>query len=213
MFVVVVTDQDSISLMSEALKIYEIMWMEYKAVNTVVLLPDSSGNYTVLDLYSGFPYQNGNCQIVKEITLVVQWVLENNGTFSENTNSYPSKIPNNFQKCVIKTAPVGFHLFVSLISAETKEDDNTVYEIRGLAVEYFLLSVSKMNLTVVFLQPTLNPSVQAFMTEGTKLMEGIVDVLVGVISLVPIVVSGISEPSIPYISSAVKWFVPCPKPI
>jgi hypothetical protein len=43
-FVVVVTDPDSSSLMSDALKICEIMWMEYKAVNTVVLMPDSSGN-------------------------------------------------------------------------------------------------------------------------------------------------------------------------
>jgi nitrate reductase NapAB chaperone NapD len=38
-FIVVVTDQDSSSLMSEALKLYEIMWMEYKAVNNVVLMP------------------------------------------------------------------------------------------------------------------------------------------------------------------------------
>jgi len=43
--------------MSDALKIYEIMWMDYKAFNAVVRMPDSSGNYTVLDLYSGFPYQ------------------------------------------------------------------------------------------------------------------------------------------------------------
>jgi nitrate reductase NapAB chaperone NapD len=42
-FVVVVTDKDSSSVISEALKIYEIMWMEYKAVNTVVLKPDFSG--------------------------------------------------------------------------------------------------------------------------------------------------------------------------
>jgi hypothetical protein len=129
-------------------------------------------------LYSGFPYQDGNCQIVKEITLVDQWVLENNGTFSEITNLYTSKIPNNFQKCVIKAAPVGFHPFVSLISAEMKEDGNTVYEIGGLIVEYFLLSLCKMNLTVVFLQPTLNHSAQAVTTIGTKLMDAISDVLV-----------------------------------
>jgi hypothetical protein len=52
-FVVVVTDQDSSSLMSEDLNTYEIMWMGYKDVNTVVLLPDSTGNYTVLDSCSG----------------------------------------------------------------------------------------------------------------------------------------------------------------
>jgi hypothetical protein len=66
--------------MYEALKIYEIMWMEYKAVDTVVLMPDSSVDYTVLDLCSGFSYQNENCEKVKEITLLGTWVLENNGT-------------------------------------------------------------------------------------------------------------------------------------
>jgi len=54
-FVVVVADQYPPSLMSEVLKMCEIMWMEYKAVNTVVLMPGSLGYYTVLDLYTGFP--------------------------------------------------------------------------------------------------------------------------------------------------------------
>jgi hypothetical protein len=212
-FVVVITDQDSSSLMSDALKIYEIMWMEYKAVNTVVLMPDSSGNYTVLDLYTGFPYQNGNCEQVKEITLVDQWIIENNGRFSENKNLYPSKIPKNFQKCVIKVASIGFHPFVSLISAEKEEDGNTVYEVRGLMVEYFLLSIRKMNLTVVFLEPSLRITFEAAMTQFAQLAAGIADVVVGFVPLLPIVVTGKFEPSIPYFSSTLKWFVPCPKSI
>jgi len=56
-FVVVLTDQDSSYLMSEALKIYEIMWMVYKDFNVVVRMPESSVNFAVLDLYSGFLYQ------------------------------------------------------------------------------------------------------------------------------------------------------------
>ena len=199
--------------MSEALKIYEIMWMDYKAVNTLVLMPGASGNYTVLDLYSGFPYQNGNCEKVKEITLVDQFILENNGKFSKNTNLYPSKIPNNFQKCVIKTASFGINPFVILTSTKTKEDGTTVYDIRGLMVEFFLLSITKMNMTVVFLQPSLELSFEAIMREATQLTDGIADVVVGTVPLLPITVSGMTEPSIPYISGAVKWFVPCPKPI
>jgi hypothetical protein len=42
--------------MPEALKIYEIMRMVYKAFNAVVRVPDSLGNVTVLDLYSEFLY-------------------------------------------------------------------------------------------------------------------------------------------------------------
>jgi hypothetical protein len=92
---------------------------------------------------------------------------------------------------------------VSLISAETKEDGNNMYEIRGLAVEYFLLSVGKMNLTFMFLEPSLDISSNAIMTEVGKLTAGIADVFVGVIPLAPIVFSGMTEPSIPYISGPI----------
>jgi len=212
-FVVIVTDQVSSSLMSEALKIYELMWMEYKAVNTVVLMPDSSGNYTVLDLYTGFPYRNGNCEVVKEITLVEKWVLENNGTFYKKTNLFPSKIPNNFQKCVIKVGTFGLEPGVILIRKETKEDGNTVYDFRGTIVEYFLLAMKKMNVTVVFLEPATEISFDAGGEAASKLTSGTVDVLVGFVPLVPLVISGNTEPSLPFASYALKWIVPCPKPI
>jgi hypothetical protein len=101
-FVVVITDQDRSSLMSEAFKIYEIMWMEYKAINTVVLMRGSSGDYTVLDLYSGFPYQNGNCEKVKEITLVDQWIIENNGIFSKTRICIPQKFQIIFRSGLLK---------------------------------------------------------------------------------------------------------------
>ena len=212
-FVVVVTDQDSSSLMSEALKIYELMWMEYKAVNTVVLMPDSSGNYTVLDLYTGFPYQNENCENVKEITLVDKWVLENNGTFSKKRNLFPSKIPTNFQKCVIKVASIGIPPYVILNREETDEDGNTVYDVRGLTIEYFLLSMKKMNVTIEFLQPALDISFNAGLREASKLMTGIADVVVGIVPLLPIFSSGKSEFSIPLNTVILRMIVPCPKPI
>jgi len=212
-FVVVVTDQDSSSLMSEALKIYEIMWMDYKAVNIVVLMPDSSGNYTVLDLYTGFPYQNGNCENVKEITLLDKCFLENNGTFSKKTNLFPKKNPNNFQKCVIKVGSIGAPPFLILNRKEDEEDGKAVYDIRGFLVEIFRLSMKKMNTTVVYLKPSLKFSFAAAMEESSKLMSGISDVVVGSIPLFPILVTGMTEPSIPYDSSDFKWFVPCPRPI
>jgi hypothetical protein len=102
---------------------------------------------------------------------------------------------------------------VSLISTETKEDGNTVYEIQGLMVEFFLLSIKKMNLTVVFLQPPVSVSFEAATPAAMEITDGITDVLVGTVPLLPLTVSGMTEPSIPYIYDAIKWFVPCPKPI
>jgi len=51
------------------------------------------------------------------------------------------------------------------------------------------------------------------MREASKLTSGIIDVLVGTVPLFPLVVTGMTEPSMPYVFGPVKWFVPCPKPI
>ena len=51
------------------------------------------------------------------------------------------------------------------------------------------------------------------MREASKLASGISDVLVGIVPLAPVRVTGKTEPSISYNSVALKWFVPCPRPI
>ena len=80
-------------------------------------------------------------------------------------------------------------------------------------VEYFLLSVKKMNLTVVFLLPSLEISFEAVRKEAAKLTSGVADVLVGIVLLIPVVITETAEPSKAYHSGILKWFVPCPKPI
>jgi hypothetical protein len=65
----------------------------------------------------------------------------------------------------------------------------------------------------VFLQPSLESSFEEIMREATQLTSCIADLVVCIILLLPLVITGMSEPSIPYYSVALKWFVPCPKPI
>ena len=96
------------------------------------------------------PYQNGNCENVKEITLLDKCVLKNNGTFYKKTNLFPSKIPNNFQKCVINVASIGKAPSV-ILNRKEEEYGKTVYDIRGLLVEIFRLSMKKMKTTVFFI--------------------------------------------------------------
>jgi hypothetical protein len=47
----------------------------------------------------------------------------------KKTKLFPSKAPNNFQKCVINAASIGFQPFVSLVRKETEEYSNAVYDI------------------------------------------------------------------------------------
>jgi hypothetical protein len=67
------------------------------------------------------------------------------------------------------TATFGIHPFVSLFRKESEAVGKMSHDIGRLIFEYFLLSIKKMNMTVVFLQPSLDISFEAAMREASKL--------------------------------------------
>jgi hypothetical protein len=211
-FVVIVTDLDSDSPPSMALQIYETMWMEYSVTDNVILMSDRSKK-KALDLYSGFPYETGNCKQIKEVSLIDQWIFEDNGIFCNKQNLFPHRLQKDLQNCVIRVATIGFHPFVTLLENHTTADGSGVYDVRGMSVEFIRLSFDKMNATAMFLPPSLDLSFEASYREVSNLMSRQSDILVGIVPLMPVVVTTFSEPSIPYIYDAVKWFIPCPKHI
>jgi hypothetical protein len=211
-FVVVVTDHDSDSPPSVALEVYEAMWMEYSVTDNVILMPDHSKK-EALDLYSGFPYERANCEKVEEVSLMDQWIFEDNGTFYNKQNLFPHKFQKDLENCAIRVATIGFHPFVTLLENHTTADGSREYDIRGLSVEFIRLSIDKMNATAVFLAPSLDISFEDSYRALNNLVSRQSDMLVGIIPLMPVVLTSFSEPSIPYIYDAVKWFIPCPKPI
>ena len=73
-----------------------------------------------------------------------------------------------------------------LIRTETTEDGTILYEMRVLMVEYFLLSILKINTTVAFLQHSLERSFETIMREATQLTAGIADFAFGTVPLLPI---------------------------
>jgi hypothetical protein len=106
----------------------------------------------VLDLFSAFPY-GGNCGKVKEVSLVAQYDSQICDTFWRKLNLFPPKIPKNFQNCIVRVSSFGIEPFVTIIENRSLNVGSTLYDIRGLSVEYFLLSTREMNMTVVFLPP------------------------------------------------------------
>jgi hypothetical protein len=70
-----------------------------------------------------------------------------------------------------------------------------------------------MNLTTVFLAPSLNMKMGSFGKEITELDEGLSDVLPGILDLVPPLVTSSFEATIPYTHQYVKMLAPCRKPI
>ena len=224
-FLVVVADSDGVSPKELGLQIYAELWKEHFIIDNTILVasrdnyvPINSKNYTdglrkdTLDLYTGFPYERGRCGNVTDVTLLDQWRLHN-GTFSRNANLFPLKTTENFHGCTIRVAGFGIPPYIILTGNSTDSDGNVVYKLGGLAVQNLLLAVDKMNVTVVFLKPSLKIAMDEAAHEATNLANRICDITIGTMPLLPAYLSPWFQPTIPYEYTALKWFVPCPQPV
>ena len=83
-----------------------ILWQVARIVNVVVFIPNQFAYVLVhatritktkaadrLKLYTWFPFKFGRCGEVQEATLLDEWVIEQNGRFSENVRLYPANFP------------------------------------------------------------------------------------------------------------------------
>jgi len=165
-----------------------------------------------LDLYKGFPYERGRCGDVTDVNLLDQWRLHT-GTFIHNAKLFPLKIPDNFHGCKIRDSTLGLPPYNILMGNSTDSDGNVVYNLGGLAVLNLLYAVDKMNVTVVFLKPSLRFTLVEATYEAGNLAVRRSDIVIGTMPLLPVFLSSWFQPTIPYEYTAAKWFVPCPQPV
>ena len=224
-FLVVATDC-SIEPAQLAAHICSILWQVARIVNVVVLIPNqfayrplhsvSTTKATAADrlnLYSWFPYKLGGCGEVQDVILLDEWVFENNGRFSKNSQLYPTKVPKYFMGCPIKIGTIGINPFVIMTENYTQNDGSTVYKLTGLSVDIVKLVCEKINLTALYLAPSLNLELNSIVKEIAELEDGLSDVVTGTVPLAPVVVTSSFDATITYMHVEMKIFVPCPKAI
>jgi hypothetical protein len=205
-FLIVVTEPaDTASPRELAFQIYADMWEQHYVTDDTILIP--TGEDT-LELYTGFPYESGNCGSVTQVSLLTEWDINNNEELSSNVNIFPQKIPDNFGGCEIKVASIIFPPFVFLADDTTHSDD-----LHGLAVHYLLLLADKINTTAVFLSPSHVLTEESALIEGGALASGMSDILIGAILLLPVFLSSMFRPTVPYNYATMKLYVSCPKPV
>jgi hypothetical protein len=222
-FLVVVTGLGSEPHISVARRIFVAVWEMTRISNIVLMIPNSSEISTLdhkphadteetktIDLYSFFPYKSGNCGKLTDITIIDKWLLENIGNFERNTNLFPPKIPKDFMGCPIIISSIGFEPFVIAESNHTQEDGSITYNVRGAFVEYFLIALERMNVTVIFLRPELDPTPDAFISILTDQIDWLSDITIGFVPVFPVVaIPGIIY-TVPHSSAVFSLFVPCP---
>jgi hypothetical protein len=223
-FLVVVADSIGVSPKKLGLQIYAELWKEHFIIDNTILIavrdnyvPINGKNYNgglrkdTLDLYTGLPYEHGKCGDVTDVTLLDQWRLHN-GTFIHNANLFPLKITDNFHGCHIRVATFGPPPYNILTGNSTDSDGNVVYNLGGLAVQNMLLAADNMNVTLVFLKPSLRLAAEEAGIEAGNLINRKSDIVIGTMPLLPFVTTWF-QPTIPYEYTAGKWFVPCPQPV
>ena len=225
-FLVVATDSSNEPAHLLAAHICSVLWQLARIINVVVVITNkfpyrplhavSTTKTTAADrlnLYTWFPFKLGGCGEVEAVILLDEWVFENNGRFLQNANLYPAKVPKNFMGCPFKLGTFGIDPFVIMTENNTQNNGSTVYKLTGLSVEILKLICEKINLTIVFLAPSLNFEFQSFVKSFGEIDDGLSDALSGSIPLLPFVVTSLFDATIPYVPVNIKILVPCPKAI
>jgi len=223
---VVATDRNHEPAHLLAAHIVSILWQVARIVNVVVLIPNQFAHSQLhavrntkataadrLNLYTWFPFKFGSCGDVQEVFLLDQWVMRHDGRFSENAHLFPAKVQKNFMGCPIKVGTVGMDPFVIMTENYKQNDGSPAYRLTGLTVEILKSACEKMNLTKIFLAPSLKFDIISLGKENADLDEGISDVLTGIVPLLPVSVTAYYDATIPYIHETMKMLVPCPKAI
>jgi hypothetical protein len=223
---VVATDSSNEPEHLLAAHICSILWQVARIVNVVIVIPHqfaycplqamSTTKTTAADrlnFYTWFPFKLGRCGDVQDAILLDEWVIGNNGRFSENAHLYPAKVPKHFMGCPIKVGTAGIEPCVIPTENYKQNDGSTASKVTGFSVEILKLVCEKMNLTTIFLPPSLNMELDSFVKETAELEEDLSDVLTGTLPLIPLLVTSSFDATIPYTHINIKMLVPCPKAI
>jgi len=224
-FLVVVTESSNEPEYLIAAHICSVLWQVARIANVVVLIPNQFAYRPLhamrktnlsadrLNLYTWFPFKLGVCGELKDVILLDEWVFENNVTFSHNANLYPAKVPKDFMGCPIKISTVGVDPYVIMTENITQNDGSTAYKVTGLSVEIVKYVCEWLNMTYVFLPPSVNIELDSYINSLNELNGGISEVFAGIIPLSPVVLMSYFDATIPYLPAIIKTIVPCPKSI
>ncbi|KDR17223.1 uncharacterized protein LOC110831897 isoform X2 [Zootermopsis nevadensis] len=216
-FFIVVTENYISPANILALNICETMWNINRIVNVVVMVPDPDyprlgARIHILNLYTWFPYEAKSCAKLTNVVLMDQCLPDGDGQLSNNALLFPNKIPNNLQGCPIRVSTSELIPYVISTNTYVDSDGSTVYNYRGLEIEYLLLLTEAANLTVVYLPLAEGDVKDTHLQQLVEVSMGISDVAIGHFPLNSILIP-FADPTITIVFDDLRWYVPCPKPV
>jgi len=213
-YFVFVTDMDIQHPQQLAMNISQLLWTTYNVMNVLIMISNnhssgpeinSQNSHCVIEFYTWFPYESGNCGQVRNVILLDKWSLGENK--NSNLELFPEKVPRNLHQCPIKIYANEFEPHIMLVCNKEGHGNGTC-TLRGIETEYIYFVGKAMNLNLSFLKlPYKNVTEQYF--EGIQfVLDRKADVVMGVCPLHYLPIAFL-DPTVPYIHTAMKWYVPC----
>jgi hypothetical protein len=172
-----------------ALSIVQELWQIGRGYNVLVMVQQD----TLLNSYTWFPYSShDNWGDVKNVVLINQWTMEEEGKFVREGSLFPYKIPSNCHGCTVHVS--------ALVKGENEDE---------LFSQYCLTR----NITRNYINHFSNDTTmqEKIMICVMSLWNGESDVIFGGLPLLVAIISH-AEPTFPYFAVKFSWFLPCPKP-
>ena len=182
---------------------------ENSSQNTLPILAHEEERNTSIASYTLFPYQHGNCQEIKKIHLLTEFSYDNKSEFWD-IDYFPSKIPNDFQGCVMTVTPYGLPPN-QITTKYTDKNGNVKYKDSGLYFRFLQIFAQRFNITLKVLKPVDNYGIRDTTTLIVNIMGGKSDFVIRTMPIIPYT-SLVIDFSIPIIHDPFKIQTPCPKP-
>ena len=174
-----------------AFSIVQELWRIGRGYNVVVVVEQD----TLLNLYTWLSYSShDHCGDVRDVVLINQWVMQEEGKFVRGGSLFTYRTPSNFHGCTI-----------NLCTALKGEIEDEYFN------QYFLT----YNITKKYAEYPDNLPLYGIVVHCLgKMLNKETDMLFGSMALV-VGADTISksEPSVPYFVLKFSWFVPCSKPL
>ncbi|KAJ4446709.1 hypothetical protein ANN_13406 [Periplaneta americana] len=201
---------------SLAREILKELWENFEVLNAVIVQYDTSldaeHKNATLDLFTWFPYTSErNCDRVEEVVLINKWLISS-GRFFNDISIFSNKIPRNLKGCPLKVSTYEMPLHVILSSTSINEKNETVYEYTGFEILCLLYVSRALNFTIVYLPPKSGKILDTHISMLGDISEGLTDITLSAFPLQPVAIE-YADPTIPYFSWLVKWYVPCARPM
>jgi hypothetical protein len=213
-FVVLVTDLDIQYPQLLALNISQFLWTTYNVMDVLILISNnnltgpeinSHCSHCVIEFYSWFPYESGKCGKVENVILLDKCIVGENE--SRNLELFPEKIPKNLHQCPLKIYANEYKPHIMPV-CNMEAHGNRKCRLGGTEMDYIYFVGKAMNLNLSFINsPQQDVTGRYF--EGIRfVLEGKADVVMGVYPL-HYIINSYLDPTIPYVNTDVKWYVPC----